>query len=181
MEWCGTCHLLSPSFLLHVFYPQMAHARQVCKLCVSNVLFPASIVGRAPSNSKASQMKLLNCGPECPLLLCTCVSKESHSLLTICRLSEELQGGLIGWNCANSLPTCIKLECRKTPQTVKHLDSAVIHGVQYLCIACSNQVMVYELPSSPEAMSCKWMDHPVIHKSSCKISHAKLRYTVFGL
>lgn len=125
-------------------------------------------------------MKLLNCGPDCPVLLCTCVGDNFHSLFSVCSLSEnrEVQGGQFQtfdeWSHANSMLTCTKLECREIPEAVQ-IDSALIRGALYLCVVCSHQLMLYELPAT-DAVSCKWMDNPVIRKSSCKILHAKLRY-----
>lgn len=148
-------------------------------------LFSHSLTSCLPfteRNPKPYRLKLLHSPPDVPLL-CACTSSNSHSFLSIFSLSENgspqecCVEEFHDWSHANSILRCTLLMCHEIPHTVQLIDTELIQGAAYLCVVCSYRLMVYQVPASTGVMSWEWMDHPVIHKSSCKIAHAKLRYT----
>lgn len=61
-------------------------------------------------------------------------------------------------------------------EQIKQIDSEVVLGAPYLCVTLSNQLILYQLPPSNAALSCEWIDQPVIHESQGKIVFSKIRY-----
>ena len=116
--------------------------------------------------------RLLRCALDGPLLLCTCVGDCCY----ICSVDENRNRDVDDWNCASSVLTCTKLKYCKLPEHVEQIDSALVDRVLHLCLVCAHQLLLYKLPPSADAVSCKWLKHPVIHESSCEIMCAKLRY-----
>lgn len=64
------------------------------------------------------------------------------------------------------------------PEQIRQIDSEVVLGVPYLCVTFSHQLILYQLPPSNAALSCEWIDQPVIHESQRKILFSKIRYII---
>ena len=143
-----------------------------------------------PHHSRTtSLMRLVTAAPECPVLLCYSYGDSQNSTLCLCTLTEVRESCLNegnfqmfeAWSQANSFLKCTRLKCCKFPHQIGQIDSEHVRGVPFLCVVCSYQLLVYEIPPSSAALSCNWTTHSVVHKSACKIMHAKLRYRMTHL
>lgn len=119
-------------------------------------------------------------------MLCYCSEDDSSSTLTISSLTEQLDSGARSdsqtfedWSQTNSTLACTKLKCIVMVEQIQQIDSEIVEGVAYVCVTCIHCVMIYTIPSS-DALSCKWIDCPTIHRCQSSISHAKLRYQMFN-
>lgn len=125
--------------------------------------------------------------PESPMLLCYSWGHDSNSTLIICSLSEQSQVGqkeasqyqtFEDWSQVHSMLRCTKLMSCKMDQQVEQIDSEVVGGAAYLCVTCTRQLRIFEIPLLKTSITCKWICQPVIHESPSKISHSKLRYPI---
>lgn len=87
---------------------------------------------------------------------------------TKCQSFEE-------WSHGHSMLLCNHLKCRDVCEPILLLDSVVVEGMAYLCVACSRRVIVYKVQSSG-ALSGDWLDQPSVHKCGRSVLCAKLKY-----
>ncbi len=94
-------------------------------------------------------------------------------------LSEKLNehNSFVEWSTAYSALSHSAVKIYEMPEAIVALDSAMVGGQPYLCVAYLHDVMVLKVPPCNPTHQEQWIKQPYIsHRSRFKISHVKLRY-----
>ena len=119
--------------------------------------------------------------PNGPRILCY---SSNYSTLTVGSLTEQHSGPTDGktkwqtfkeWSRVHSVLLWNCLRCSNVCDPILLMDSVVVEGVAYMCVAGTRRVLVYKIQSSG-ALSGDWLDKPTVHKCGRSILCAKLRY-----
>lgn len=109
---------------------------------------------------------LLYCSGNYSLHICQ-LSERSGSCTSLgSRSFEEFKGRLLHKY----------LKCYDTQQQIQQLDNAMVGGVAYVCVTCTQQLIVFEVQATASALKCNWLNRGITHTSSSKIVCSKLRF-----